>query len=98
MKEKFKDEVKMEDGKTIEIKFRLPESGKSITRIFKLNSPVKDMFDYVSCFGRGEFEQRYANFDLTQTFPRLSLFDEQKKTIQEIFEASSHENVIVKEL
>lgn len=42
-----------------------------------LDCKVKDMFDFVSCFGREEFEQKYANFDLTQTFPRLSLIDKQ---------------------
>lgn len=52
MKEKFKEVVKMEDGKTIEIKFRLPNTGKSITRVFRIDSPVKDMFDFVNCFGR----------------------------------------------
>lgn len=31
------------------------------------------MFDYIDCFGRHEFEEKFADFDLTQTFPNLSL-------------------------
>lgn len=56
------------------------------------------MFDYVSCFGREEFEEEFADFDLTQTFPRLSLMDRKEERIGDIFEGSDRENVIVKEL
>ena len=38
------------------------------------------MFDYVNCFGREEFEDEWADFDLVQTFPRLSLCDKKQKT------------------
>ena len=43
------------------------------------------MFDYVSAFGREEFEEEYADFDLTQTFPRISLVDRKEELIGEIF-------------
>lgn len=56
------------------------------------------MFDYVHCFGRDEFEEKLANFDLTQTFPKLSLEDKKSMLISEVFAESERENIIVKEL
>ena len=56
------------------------------------------MFDYIHCYGRDEFEDKYSNFDLTQTFPRLSLMDKKDEEIESIFEDSERENIIVKEL
>lgn len=31
----------MEDGKTIQMRIRLPQSGKSLTRIFNLSDKIK---------------------------------------------------------
>lgn len=39
-----------------------------------------------------------ADFDLTQSFPKLSLMDKKQQTIKEIFGESERENIIVKEL
>ena len=55
------------------MKFRLPISGKCLLFPFSKHDKVRRMFEYIHCFGRDEFEDRYADFDLTQTFPRLSL-------------------------
>ena len=55
------------------------------------------MFDYVNCFGREEFEDEWADFDLVQTFPRLSLCDKKEREINEMFD-SEMENIVVKEL
>lgn len=37
---KFQNAIEPLEGKTIEIKFRLPYSGKSLTRVFSLDSKV----------------------------------------------------------
>lgn len=42
------------------IRLRLPLTGKSITRNFIRKDRVKEMFDYVHCFGREEFENQYG--------------------------------------
>lgn len=81
MKQKFKEEPNFETGKTIQIRFRLPVSGNSLTRVFNLDDKILIMFEYIHCFGRGEFEEKFADFDLTQTFPRLSLEDKKEQTI-----------------
>lgn len=73
-------------------------SGNSLNRIFKLDDTVGLMFDYIHCFGREEFEEKLANFDLTQTFPKLSLEDKKGLAISEVFGESERENIIVKEL
>ena len=56
------------------------------------------MFEYIHCFGREEFEDKYAEFDLTQTFPKLSLMERKEELVGEVFEDSERENIIVKEL
>lgn len=43
------------------------------------------MFDYINCFGRDQFEERLAEFDLTQTFPKLNLLDKKDTPIFDIF-------------
>ena len=63
-------------------------SGKSLLYSFAKGDPVGKMFEYIHCFGRDEFEDKYADFDLTQTFPRLSLTDKKESKIEEIFEDS----------
>ena len=61
---------------------------------------VNECLDSTWISSKGEFiskfEQKFADFDLVQTFPRLSMNDKQDKTIKELFENSSHENIIVK--
>lgn len=52
MKQKFKEEPNFETGKTIQIRFRLPVSGNSITRVFKTDDKILTLFEYIHCFGR----------------------------------------------
>lgn len=40
----------------------------------------------------------FNDFDIRQSFPPISLMDKKDKTISEVFEGSSRENVIVREL
>ena len=63
-------------------------SGKCLLYPFQKQDKVKRMFDYIHCFGRDEFEDRYADFDLTQTFPKLSLLDKKEESIEAVFEGS----------
>ena len=39
------------------------------------------MFDYIEVFYQAEFEESYCDFDLTQTFPTLSLKDKKELKI-----------------
>ena len=78
-------EVEYPSGEGINMKFRLPMTGKSLIYMFGKNDTISRLFDYINCFGRDEFEDKYADFDLTQTFPRLSLIDKKSQTISDLF-------------
>ena len=54
----------------------MPISGDSQIRVFKLNEKIDLMFNYVRCFHQEQFEEAFSEFDLTQTFPNLSLKDQ----------------------
>lgn len=56
------------------------------------------MFDYIEAMFQNQFEEPFCEFDLTQTFPTLSLKDKKESLIKEIFEDSDRENLIVKEI
>lgn len=47
------------------------------------------MFTFVDCYCRDEFEEKFSDFDLRQSFPQLSLLDMKDKTINEVFEGST---------
>ena len=76
--------------------FRLP-NGDVLKRKFDNNDKVDQLFLYVHCFGSENFENKYGEFDLIQTYPPLNLLDKKEKKINEIFEDSNHENLIVRE-
>jgi hypothetical protein len=40
------------------------------------------MFDYITVFCQAEFEEPFCDFDLTQTFPTLSLKDKKELKIK----------------
>lgn len=69
-------------GSTIQIKFRMPISGESKLRVFRLDEKVQSMFDYVEAMFQKEFEEPFCEFDLTQTFPILSLKDKKNHLIK----------------
>ena len=54
------------------------------------------MLKYVNCCLRDSFEDRYAEFDLTQSHPPKSLLDRKTETLEEVFEDSVGEVLIVK--
>ena len=54
------------------------------------------MFNYIDCYWRDEFEEKFNDFDLKQSFPPITLSDKKDKTIGEVFEGSNRENVIVR--
>lgn len=53
------------------IKFRLAHKIAQFN--FSPSDKIERVFKYVSCFLRDGFENTYADFDLTQAFPALSL-------------------------
>lgn len=65
--------------KPIQIKFRL--SNKVDIRSFDITDKVEKVFKYVSGHLREEFENKYCEFDLTQTFPFISLKQNEGKTL-----------------
>jgi len=60
----------------------MPISGESKLRVFLLDDKVQRMFDYISAFHQSEFEEPFCEFDLTQTFPTLSLKDKRHLAIR----------------
>lgn len=81
----------------VTFKLRLPISGA--TRVHRLlpDHKVLRLFHIVQAHYWEEFEEPFAEFDLTQTYPSLSLQPLKSKSVAEVFE-SSNENLIVKEL
>jgi hypothetical protein len=80
----------------IQIKFRL--AGRSETFAFDLSDPVGKVFKYVSGHLRDALEHKYAEIDLTQAFPAISLRDKLTATLEEVFGESNGEVLIVREL
>jgi hypothetical protein len=64
---------------------------------FSQEDKVETVFKYVNCCLRDYFENRYSEFDLTQAFPHLSLQNRKDETLEEVFEGSTGEVLIVKE-
>ena len=66
----------------------MPISGESKIRVFSIDQKIQNMFDYIEAFYQSEFEEPFFDFDLTQTFPILSLKDKKSLPIKEVFEES----------
>ena len=67
-------------SRPIQIKFRL--ATRSETQTFDLNDPVQKIFKYVSGHLREALEHKYAEFDLTQAFPAVSLRGKLTSTLE----------------
>lgn len=80
----------------IQIKFRL--ASRVHIFAFDLADKVQKVFKYVSGHFREDFDNKYADFDLTQAFPAVSLRDKQEQTLEQVFGESSGEVLIVREL
>ena len=76
----------------------MPVSGESKARRFLLQDKIAKLFAFVDCFCRDEFEEKFNDFDLRQSFPQLSLAGKKDKIIAEVFEGSSRENIVVREM
>lgn len=76
----------------------MPVSGETKMRRFKLGDKVERVFQVVDCMYREEFEEKFGEFDLKQSFPPISLGEGREKTLGEVFEGSRRENVIIREL
>lgn len=80
----------------IQIKFRLASRVQLFA--FDLADKVQKVFKYVSGHFREDFDNKYAEFDLTQAFPAITLKDKQEQTLEQVFGESSGEVLIVREL
>lgn len=78
------------------LKFRLAHQTSQFE--FSRKDKIETIFRYVSSCLREGFENRYNEFDLTQTFPQLSLKNKQDKLLGDVFEESEGELLIVREL
>lgn len=67
----------------------MPVSGDAKTRRFLLEDKIENMFTYIDCFCRDEFEEKFNDFDLKQSFPPLSLMDKKNQIIRDVFEGSN---------
>lgn len=74
----------------------MPITGDSKQRRFLLSDKIQKLFGFVDCFCRDDFEEKFNDFDLKQTFPLLNLSELKNKTIAEVFEGSQRENIIVR--
>ena len=88
----FKDRVVNDP---IMIKFRL--AYKTVQYEFSQKDKVETVFKYTNCCLRDGFENRYNEFDLTQAFPQLSLKERKDQILEDVFEGSTGEVLIVKE-
>ena len=78
------------------IKFRLPQA--TLQHKFAKTDSIETVVKYVSCCLRDSFEDRYAEFQLVQSHPPKSLIDRKEETLEEVFEDSLGEVLIVREL
>ncbi|CAD8062142.1 unnamed protein product [Paramecium sonneborni] len=79
----------------ISIQFRFFD--KVVTRKFNLTDKIESIFNFVICQDDSLFLNPGAEIDLIQNFPRLSLFDKKEMQIQEIFNDSTGEQLIILE-
>lgn len=49
---------------------------------FDLSDKIQKVFKYVSGHFREDFDNKYAEFDLTQAFPAITLKDKQDQTLE----------------
>ena len=111
MKEKAEVEVKQKEdeikegqkefeGRSVDdpmvIKFRLAH--KTVQFEFSQDDSIETVFRYASSCLRDGFEGRYNDFDLTQAFPYLSLKEKKESILQDVFEGSTGEVLIVKQI
>ncbi|CAD8151256.1 unnamed protein product [Paramecium pentaurelia] len=78
---------------TIQLRF----FDKVITRNFNFTDKIQIIFDFVICQDDALFLNPRADIDLIQNFPKLSLFDKKDMTIQEVFNDSTGEQLIILE-
>ncbi|CAK62463.1 unnamed protein product (macronuclear) [Paramecium tetraurelia] len=78
---------------TIQLRF----FDKVITRNFNFTDKIQFIFDFVMCQDDQLFLNPKADVDLIQNFPKLSLFDKKDMLIQEIFNDSTGEQLIILE-
>ncbi|CAD8069372.1 unnamed protein product [Paramecium sonneborni] len=87
-------EEPIENGISIQLRF----FDKVLTRKFNLTDKIESIFDFVMCQDDSLFMNPKAQIDLIQNFPRLSLIDKKNMTIQEIFNDSTGEQLIILEM
>lgn len=78
------------------IKFRLTHG--TVQFNFSKKDKIDTVLRYVNCCLRDNFDNRYSEFDLTQSHSRASLLDRKEETLEEIFDDSVGEVLIVREL
>jgi hypothetical protein len=78
------------------IKFRLTHG--TVQYNFSKKDKIETVLRYVNCCLRDNFDNRYSEFDLTQSHPRVSLLPRKDETLDKVFEDSVGEVLIVREL
>ena len=78
------------------IKFRLVNGTSQF--IFSHKETIETVIAYVNCCLRDSFDNRYADFELTQNYPPLKLKNNKERSLSDVFGESTGEVIIVKEI
>ena len=69
-----------------------------MTQNFSKKDKIETVLKYVNCCLRDNFDNRYSEFDLTQSHPPITLSAKKDEALEEVFEDSVGEVLIVREL